>query len=65
MVRNLSAPDREAADVLIEPVLPPVPDVTLDRRAALADCGERATLAMAAQLRAAAGLSAPAPGDLR
>jgi NTE family protein len=50
MGRNLSAPDRAAADVLIEPVLPPVPEVTLARRAALADCGERATLALGSAL---------------
>jgi NTE family protein len=53
MSRNLSAPDRAAADLLIEPALPPVPEVTLARRAALADCGERAALALASPIRAA------------
>jgi NTE family protein len=60
MGRNLSAPDRAAADVLIEPRLPPVPEVTLARRAALADCGERAALALGPALRhAAQGQPAP------
>lgn len=52
MARNLSAPDRAAADLLIEPVLPPVPEITLDKRAALIDCGERAAMALAPTLQA-------------
>lgn len=58
MARNLSAPDRALADLLIEPVLPPVPEVTLARRAALIDCGERAAMALAPTLHAL--LSSPA-----
>lgn len=52
MARNLSAPDRALADVLIEPLLPPVPEITLARRAALIDCGERAATALAPSLHA-------------
>ncbi len=52
MARNLSAPDRAAADLLIEPVLPPVPEITLARRAALIDCGERAAMAVVPSLHA-------------
>lgn len=54
MARNLSAPDRAAADLLIEPRLPPVPEISLARRAALIDCGERAALALAESLHALA-----------
>jgi NTE family protein len=54
MGRNLATADRDAADVLIEPALPPVPEITVARRAALIDSGERATLAQAAALYAVA-----------
>ncbi len=53
MARNLSATDRALADGLIEPVLPAVPEITLARRAALIDSGERAALALAPALRTA------------
>lgn len=51
MTRNLSIPDRAEADVLIEPVLPPVPQITLEALAQLVDCGERAAMALLPQLR--------------
>jgi NTE family protein len=50
MGRNLAAADRDAADVLIEPALPPVPEITVAKRAGVIDSGERATLAQAAAL---------------
>ena len=52
MARNLSAADRANADLVIEPALPPVADVTLDKRAAIIAAGERAALAALPQLRA-------------
>ena len=52
MSRNLAIPDRLDADVLIEPQLPPVAEVTLDNRAALIAAGERAALAQIGRLRA-------------
>jgi NTE family protein len=54
MARNLSLPDRERADLLIEPALPPVPEVTLARRGALVACGEQAALQRTAALHAVA-----------
>jgi NTE family protein len=65
MARNLSAPDRALADGLIEPVLPPVPEITLARRGALIDCGERAALALAPALRAAFEAPLLAAGAVR
>ena len=52
MARNLSAADRANADLVIEPRLPPVAEVTLANRAALIQAGERAALAALPQLRA-------------
>lgn len=52
MARNLSAADRANADLVIEPQLPPVPEVTIANRAALIQAGERAALAAMPQLRA-------------
>ncbi len=52
MSRNLAMPDRLDADVLIEPQLPPVAEVTLDNRAALIAAGERAALAQMGRLKA-------------
>ncbi len=57
MARNLTEPDRALADLLIEPVLPPVPQITLDRRARLVACGEAAVRAVAPQLHALASAS--------
>lgn len=54
MARNLTAIDRALADVLIEPALPPVPEVTLAQRARLVECGERAVQGAAAALVALA-----------
>ncbi len=65
MARNLSAPDRAQADVVIEPVLPSVPDVTLANRAALIDCGERAAMALAPTLHASLGAAMLAQGGAR
>lgn len=65
MARNLSAPDRALADWLIEPELPPVPEITLARRGALIDCGERAALALAPAQRAALGSPLLAAGAVR
>ncbi len=59
MARNLSVPDRAAADLLIEPALPPVPEITLARRAALIDCGERALMAAVPALRAVLAATPP------
>jgi NTE family protein len=59
MSRNLARPDRLAADVLIDPVLPPVPEVSLANRAALAAAGERAAREQIGRLRAlVAGMQA-------
>ena len=67
MARHLASPDRAGADVLIDPVLPPVPEVRLDRRDALADAGAAAARAVLPQLRAlfarAAVADAPAPSS--
>jgi NTE family protein len=52
MSRNLAMPDRAAADVLIEPQLPPVAEVTLANQAALVAAGERAALASMPQIKA-------------
>jgi NTE family protein len=51
MSRHLAIPDRESADVLIEPRLPPVSEVTLANRAQLALAGERAAMAQIQRLR--------------
>lgn len=52
MTRNLALDDRKAADVLIEPALPPVPQITLARRAELVACGYRATMVAAPHIAA-------------
>ncbi len=65
MARNLSVPDRALADWLIEPELPPVPEITLARRAALIDCGERAAMVWAPALRAALEPPLLATGTVR
>ena len=54
MTRNLALRDRADADVLIEPRLPPVPQVKMARRAELVACGYRATIAAAAAIAALA-----------
>lgn len=51
MSRHLAQPDRDSADVLIEPRLPPVSEVTLANREQLVLAGERATLAQMERLR--------------
>jgi NTE family protein len=51
MSRHLALPDRDSADVLIEPRLPPVPEVTLANREQLVLAGERAALAQMDRLR--------------
>lgn len=51
MSRHLSLPDRDSADLLIEPRLPPVPEVTLANREQLVLAGERAALAQMDRLR--------------
>lgn len=61
MSRNLALRDRDAADVLIEPALPPVPQITLARRAQLVACGRRATMAAATRIAALLEKSAAAP----
>ena len=61
MARNLAAADRLAADLVLEPVIPPVPEVTLRNRKRLVDAGEQAALQQLPQLRLlfAAGQRAP------
>lgn len=54
MARNLAASDRAQADVLIDPLLPPVPEVTLANRDRLIACGEQAVRAQAQALIALA-----------
>jgi NTE family protein len=51
MSRHLAQPDRAAADVLIEPRLPPVDEVTLANRSAIVQAGEAAALAQLERLR--------------
>ena len=52
MARHLAAPDRASADLVIEPRLPPVHEVTLQRREALVETGIAAARASMPQLRA-------------
>jgi NTE family protein len=52
MSRNLALRDRDAADLLIEPVLPPGAQITLARRELLVASGRQATLASAARIAA-------------
>ena len=63
MAYNLAAADRDAADLLLQPALPPVPEVTLANREHLAQAGEQAALQQLPQLRAlfARGLSVLPP----
>lgn len=64
MARGLAAPERDAADVLIVPALPPVRDVTIANRTAIIDAGERAAREAMPKLRALfdAADAAPAAG---
>jgi NTE family protein len=52
MARHLSSPDRAGADLLIDPLLPPVPQITIDRRDRLVEAGAAAAHAALPQLRA-------------
>jgi NTE family protein len=54
MTRHLAAADRAAADLVIDPALPPVPEVTLANAARLVACGARAVADAAPRLRALA-----------
>ncbi len=51
MARNLAAADRLAADLVLEPMLPPVPEVTLRNSKRLFDAGEQAALQQLPRLR--------------
>lgn len=51
MSRHLARPDRLQADVLIEPQLPPVPEVTLANHEQLVRAGERAAMLQLDDLR--------------
>ena len=51
MARNLAAADRLAADLVLDPRLPPVPEVTLRNSKRLVDAGALAALQQLAQLR--------------
>ncbi len=57
MLRTLAMQEAREADVLIEPVFPPVSEINSDNRAALIAVGERAALAALPQIRKL--LSAP------
>lgn len=59
MSRHLALPDRAEADVLIEPRLPPVAEVTLANREQLVRAGERAALAQMDRLRSLFAQDAP------
>ena len=61
MARNLAAADRLAADLVLEPEFPPVPEVTLRNRKRLVDAGEQAALRQLPQLRQLFGSSHLAP----
>jgi NTE family protein len=66
MARHLSLPDRASADLVIEPRLPPVSEVTFDRREALVEAGAAAAHAALPQLRAlfsARAFSRPVSGS--
>lgn len=52
MARHLAAADRDSADLVLEPVLPPVPEVTTENRARIVDAGARAAAEAAVPLRA-------------
>ena len=58
MARNLAAADRLAADLVLDPMFPPVPEVTLRNSKRLVDAGALAALQQLAQLRM---LFAPGP----
>ena len=58
MARNLAWADRLAADLVLDPVFPPVPEVTLRNSKRLVDAGALAALQQLAQLRM---LFAPGP----
>ena len=60
MAYNLGAADRDAADLLLQPALPPVSEVTLANRQRIAQTGEQAALRQLPRLRAlfARGLGA-------
>lgn len=64
MSRHLARPDRDSADVLIEPRMPPVPEVTIANREQLVRAGERAALAQMDRLRRLFSDDAP-PRPLR
>jgi NTE family protein len=51
MARHLAAAERAAADLTLDPVLPPVREVRLDRRDALIEAGAAAARAELARLR--------------
>jgi NTE family protein len=51
MARNLAAADRLAADLVLDPMFPPVPEVTLRNSKRMVDAGELAALQQLAQLR--------------
>jgi NTE family protein len=51
MLRTLATQEAREADVLIEPVFPPVSEISLDNRAALTAVGERAALVALPQIR--------------
>ena len=51
MARNLAAADRQAADLVLNPMFPPVPEVTLRNSKRLVDAGEQAALRQLPQLR--------------
>lgn len=59
MSRHLAQPDRAAADVLLEPRLPPVSEVTLANRRAVVQAGERAALAQIDRLRRVFAAASP------
>ncbi len=61
MARNLAAADRLAADLVLEPLIPPVPEVTLRNRKRLVDAGEQAALQQLPQLRLLFAASQRAP----
>lgn len=51
MARHLAAADRAAADLVLDPVLPPVPEVTVANRARLVEAGARVVRNHLPQLR--------------
>lgn len=72
MARHLAGPDRASADLVIDPRLPPVAEVTLERRDALVQAGAEAARAALPRLRelfspraSSPAVSAPAPPAAR